>query len=137
MEILQSSHAHSVLLRDLISRQDEQFRILEELRDQPYTSTLGGTSSSTVSNSPSSTVPTRPSSTGATAGMVRDRKDQVLALFEDPNTPTVADQEGPYKEAHENRTHADVISGNAELLSSMEEMANRINVLRVRLRGYE
>jgi len=64
MENLQSSHAHSVLLRELISRQDEQARILEEIRDRPCTTTLGGTSSA-VSTSPSSTVLTRPSSAGS------------------------------------------------------------------------
>ncbi|RPB18105.1 hypothetical protein L211DRAFT_215693 [Terfezia boudieri ATCC MYA-4762] len=56
LEILQSNHAHSVLLRDLISRQDEQARILEEFRDRDRsnTSTLVGTGSSTASTSPSS-----------------------------------------------------------------------------------
>ncbi|KAF8455167.1 ankyrin repeat-containing domain protein [Terfezia claveryi] len=56
LEILQSNHAHSVLLRDLISRQDEQARILEEFRDRDRsnTSTLRGTGSSTASTSQSS-----------------------------------------------------------------------------------
>ena len=44
---MQSSHAHSVLLRDLISRQNEQARTLEEIR--LYTSTSSDTSSSAVS----------------------------------------------------------------------------------------
>ena len=59
MENLQSSHAHSVLLRNLISRQDEQVRILQEIRDRPYTSTLGSASSSAAPVSPaaSSAVP--------------------------------------------------------------------------------
>jgi len=62
MENLQSSHAHSVLLRDLISRQDEQARVLDEIRS--HTSTLANTDSSAVSTSPSSTVLTRPPSAG-------------------------------------------------------------------------
>jgi len=41
--ILQSSHAHSALLRDLISRQDEQAQVLDEIRS--HTGTLRGTES--------------------------------------------------------------------------------------------
>ncbi|RPB25035.1 ankyrin [Terfezia boudieri ATCC MYA-4762] len=54
LEILQSNHAHSVLLRDLISRQDEQARILEEFRDRDRlnTSTLVSIGSTTASTSP-------------------------------------------------------------------------------------
>ena len=58
--ILQSNHAHSILLRDLISRQDavlsRQDEILEEIRDRssPSTSTLSGTGGSMVSTRPSS-----------------------------------------------------------------------------------
>jgi len=46
-EILQSSHTHSALLRDLISRQDSQARVLEEIRSYTSTLTLASTSSST------------------------------------------------------------------------------------------
>ena len=73
---MQSNHAHSVLLRDLISRQnavlnhqdavlsrvdavlsrqDEQARVLEEIRDRPYPSTPGDTDSSMVWAPPPST----------------------------------------------------------------------------------
>ena len=59
IENLQSSHAHSVLLRDLISRQDvvlnrqdEQARILDEIRS--HTSILASTGSSSAGSNPSS-----------------------------------------------------------------------------------
>jgi len=62
-EILHSNHVHSVLLRDLISRQDEQTRVLISRQDEQarvlgeirsYMSTLGGAGSSTVSACPPS-----------------------------------------------------------------------------------
>ena len=69
--ILQSSHEHSVLLRDLIIRQNEQTRVLQEhagvLDEIRLNASTGGSTSS-------STVPTRPSSAGGPPGY-RDSSD--------------------------------------------------------------
>ena len=80
-QILQSNHAHSVLLRELISRQEEQARALDDIRstltssesrDRPNMSSSGGTGSFTVS--------TRPSSTGSHPSGYRDSSDNASIM---------------------------------------------------------
>jgi len=62
--ILQSNHAHSILLRELISRQDDlQARVLDEIRS--FTSNLGGTNSSTLPTLPLSSSSNSPSTSSA------------------------------------------------------------------------
>jgi len=70
MELLQSSHAQSALLRDLISRQDEQARVLEEIRnrDGSNTSTLGGAGNPMVPSTGS-----RPSNNSDNASIMSKR----------------------------------------------------------------
>ncbi|KAF8423333.1 hypothetical protein EV426DRAFT_717588 [Tirmania nivea] len=69
-EILQSSHAHSVLLRDLISRQDEQAQALEDIRS--YMSTFGGTGGTAISTY-SSSASSRPSDSSDNASIISKR----------------------------------------------------------------
>jgi len=80
-KVLQSNHEHSVLLRELISRQEEQVQALgnirstlasSDIRDRSNTSTLGGTDSSTV--------PTRPSSAGSQPSAYRENPDNASIM---------------------------------------------------------